>query len=63
MLPPRFASVQDFYCSFYCAARYGGARDGTAELRSSEKPQLKGTIWYAAGRDEQAIRGLITRRS
>lgn len=22
-----------FYRSFYCAARYGGTRDGTAELR------------------------------
>lgn len=52
-----------FYCRFYCAARYGPAHDGSAELRSSTKPQLKGTIRYALVRVERPMIRLITRRS
>lgn len=45
-----------FYRFFYCADRYRLTRAGTAGRRSPEKPQLKGTIWHATGRDEPAIR-------
>lgn len=36
-----------FYCLFYCAARYRGVRTGMAGVWLLEKPQLKGTLWYA----------------
>ncbi len=52
-----------FYCSFYCAARYGGVRAGTVEVERAAKPLQEGTIWYALVRAEGVIGNLITRRS
>ncbi len=42
-LRSRPSTAVAFYCSFYCAARYGLTHDGSDGLRSNTKLQLKGT--------------------
>ena len=44
-----------FYCSFYCAAGYGGVRAGTSGVRCPVKPLQEGTIRYAVVRAERLI--------